>query len=196
MGADQLTLSAGQARGLNLRINRSYGRGTTAQRVQDQRAEMGASIRPAVYTQEKVGLRDRVRIARRWGTGLHLNVWYVAIAVFLFAVLTVAAVMGPIRDYYTAWREAGMLEVEYEVVSQINEGLTKDVERLNTLEGIEDEARRRGYVYPDEEAIVVEGLEEEQVSEEDAVKAALAEYEQNLPWYVHVLDDLFDYKHK
>ena len=157
---------------------------------------MGASVRPAVYTQEKVGLRDRVRIARRWGTGLHLNVWYVAIAVLLFAVLTVAAVMGPIRDYYTAWREAGVLEVEYGVVSQINEGLTEDVERLNTLEGIEDEARRRGYVYPDEEAIVVEGLEEEQVSEEEAVKAALAEYEQNLPWYVHVLDDLFDYKHK
>lgn len=194
VGADVLSFPASQANGLNLRINRPYGRGSTAQLVQDQRGQTGVS-RPAVYTQEKVGLRDRVRIARRWGTGLHLNVWYVALAALLAIALAAAAIMGPLRDYYIAWRDAGRLDVEYAVVSEINETLADDVERLNTLEGIEDEARRRGYVYPDEEAVVVEGLEDvEPPAEEEEVKAALDEYEQGLPWYVHALDGLLGYR--
>lgn len=188
-----LSFPAGQAQGLNLRINRPYGRGTTAQRVQEQRGEAGIPVRAAVYTQEKVGLRDRVRIARRWGTGLHLNLWYVVLAVLLAIVISLIAIMGPLRSYYAAWREAGELEVEYEVVSSINESLTDDVERLNTLEGIEDEARKRGYVYPDEEAVVVEGIEEERITEEEQVEAALDEYEQGLPWYVHTLDGMLGY---
>lgn len=193
VGADVLSFPAGQAQGLNLRINRPYGRGTTAQRVQEQRGDAGIPVRAAVYTQEKVGLRDRVRIARRWGTGLHLNLWYVVLAVVLTIAISLIAIMGPLRSYYAAWREAGELEVEYEVVSEINQSLTDDVERLNTLEGIEDEARKRGYVYPDEEAVVVEGIEEERVTEEEQVEAALDEYEQQLPWYVHMLDGILGY---
>ena len=194
VGADVLSFPASRANGLNLRINRPYGRGSTAQLVQDQRDQTGVSSRPAVYTKENVGLRDRVRIARRWGTGLHLNMWYVVLATVVAIALVAAAIMGPLRDYYTAWREAGRLDVEYEVVSGINETLADDVERLNTLEGIEDEARRRGYVYPDEEAVVVEGLDDEEPAEEEEVKVALDEYERGLPWYVHVLDGLLGYR--
>ena len=57
VGADVLSLPAGQAQGLNLRVNRPYGRGTTARRVQEQRGEEGIPVRAAVYTQDKVGLR-------------------------------------------------------------------------------------------------------------------------------------------
>ena len=161
--------------------------------MEQQRGEAGIPVRAAVYTQEKVSPFDRVKIARRWGTGLRVGTWQLVLAALVALAITVAAITGPLRNYYAAWRESGELEVEYEVVQEINEGLTKDVERLNTLEGIEDEARRRGYVYPDEEAVVVEGLEEDQVTESEAVKAALEEYERNLPWYVRVLDGLLGY---
>ena len=178
------------------RKKRAYGRGTTARRVQTQREEGGIPIRPAIYTQDKVGIRDRVHIARRWGLAPSIAVWKIVLAAFVVLLLAAVAIAGPLRDYYHAWRDEGVLKVEYEVLSTINEGLSTDVERLNTLEGIEDEARRRGYVYPDEEALVVEGLDETTPTEQEQIDRAVAEYEEGLPWYVPLLDDLLGYSRR
>ena len=196
VGADVLSfpLSVGN---INAKRNLTpHGRGTTVRRVQEQRTEEGIPIRPAVYTQKKVGIRDRVHIARRWGTGLGIDVWKIVIVALLILAVAAVAIFGPLRDYYVAWRDAGVLQVEYEVLSTINEDLTSDVERLNTLEGIEDEARRRGYVYPDEEALVVEGIEEKDPVEQEELKRALDEYDQSLPWYIHTLDGVLGYSPK
>ena len=118
---------------------------------------------------------------------------------FLVAVsvaLGVMIFMGPAREYYASWRDEGILEAQYKVVSEQYSDLQHDIERLQTVEGIEDLARKRGYAYPDEEALVVQELEEQEfigtVSLEDAVK----EHEANLPWYVGVLDVVFDYHYK
>ena len=196
VGADVLTFPLSRVSGSEPRFKgRAHGRGTTVRRVQDQREQQGIPVRAAVYTQD-AGLRERVRIARRWGTGTGLSMWHVALVGILLAVLMVVAMVGPLRSYYVAWRDAGVLQVEYETLSTINEGLSSDVERLNTVEGIEDEARRRGYVYPGEESLVVDGLEEESLTEQAEVQEALDEYNKGLPWYVHTLDGIFGYKHK
>ena len=196
VGADVLSFPAGRIGGYNVRLsNRPYGRGTTARRVQDQRGEEGIPVRAAVYTQD-AGLRERVRIARRWGTGMPLGMWQVILVGALVAVLAVVAIMGPLRDYYAAWRDSGLLQAEYEALVAINEDLTGDVERLNSLAGVEDEARRRGYVYPDEESLIVEGLEEATESEQAEVQKAVEAYESTLPWYVPFLDGLLGYTHE
>ena len=196
VGADVLSFPAGRISGYNVRLNnRAYGRGTTAHRLQDQRSEEGIPVRAAVYTQD-AGIRERVRIARRWSTGLRLGMWHVVLIAILIVLIAIVTIVGPLRDYYVAWREAGVLEVEYEAVSAVNEELTGEVKSLNSLGGIEEEARRRGYVYPNEEALVVEGLDEETSSEQEQVQKALDEYESGLPWYVHFLDGVLGYKAK
>ena len=113
----------------------------------------------------------------------------------LVVALAVVIVVGPVRMYYAAWRDEGILDAQYEVVAAQYEELSGEVSRLQTTEGIEEAARKRGYVYPDEEALVVTGLDEEQPSEAALMEESVAEHEANLPWYVQLLDALFGYQH-
>lgn len=113
----------------------------------------------------------------------------------LVVALAVVIVMGPVRTYYAAWRDEGILDAQYEVVAAQYEQLTDEVDRLQTREGIEEAARERGYVYPDEEALVVTGLEEEESAEDVLLEEAVAEHEASQPWYVRMLDALFGYQH-
>ena len=68
------------------------------------------------------------------------------------AMLLVAAVAlySPVRNYYVARRTGQVLQVKYDQLSDENASLTHDVNRLQTKQGIEDEARKRGYVSTDE----------------------------------------------
>lgn len=113
----------------------------------------------------------------------------------LVVALAVVIVMGPVRTYYAAWRDEGILDAQYEVVAAQYEQLSNEVDRLQTREGIEEAARERGYVYPDEEALVVTGLEEEESAEDVLLEEAVAEHEASQPWYVRMLDALFGYQH-
>jgi cell division protein FtsB len=119
-----------------------------------------------------------------------------AIPVVIVAAILLAIIMlfGPVRTYYAAWRDAGRLSAEYEALSQQNTELMEQLDRLQSIEGIEDEARRRGYAYPDEEVLVVDGLEEEKLADPAKVDAAVEAFEENQPWYVGFLDNLFGYK--
>lgn len=112
----------------------------------------------------------------------------------LAVALTVVIVMGPVRTYYAAWRDEGILDAQYEVVASQYEQLTDEVDRLRTRGGIEEAARERGYVYPDEEALVITGLEEEESAEAVLMEEAVAEHEASQPWYVHIFDALFGYQ--
>ena len=181
IGADTLSMPATRAAGLPAVRQRPYGRGETARRVEEERAASVAA-RPAVYTREAP--RQRPRLLLR---GIPVTL----IVIVLMIVAAVAILAVPARAFYVAWRQQGALQVRYEVVERQNDELNDHVERLQSLEGIEDEARRRGYVYPDEEALVVDGVEEETPAEADR---AVKEYEESQPWYIHALDSLFGYE--
>lgn len=197
IGADALSLPASTAIGLTPsgRI-RPQGRGETARRVEAQRTD-SFDVRPAIYTEKHPRINARMRRPGFIFAAPSIRVWRSTLVLLVVVAMLIVALMGPARDYYAAWREAGILQVEYEAVAAQNAELNHNLERLQSLEGIEDEARLKGYVYPDEEALVVEGLDEgKSATDPKLVEAAVAEHEANLPWYVRMLDSLLGYSHE
>ena len=75
-------------------------------------------------------------------------------------VLVAAAVLlyGPAATYYRAWRAGLDLQAQYDALAQSNDQIQQQNDALLTREGIEEEARRRGYVGAGETGVVVEGL--------------------------------------
>lgn len=102
--------------------------------------------------------------------------------------LVVALVMlyGPAATYYRAWRTGLDLQAQYDALAQSNDQIQQQNDALLTREGIEEEARRRGYVGAGETGVVVEGLPDDSASSSDATP----EY----PWYVGVGDVIFGYE--
>jgi len=108
--------------------------------------------------------------------------------VFLGLVLVIVLMLyGPTRNYYVAVRTNQELQARYDAIAAQNELLEGDLNRLQSEEGIEDEAHRRGWVKDGETGVVVEGLPE------DDLKALLGEVEieDTRPWYIKMLDVLF-----
>ena len=182
-----------------------HGAGRDESEQEDARDRIQA--RPAVYTADASadgrGSRSHAgdETATTWRdalservSGLSLPSLPLLLIVGLVLALTVVIVAGPVRTYYAAWRDEGILDAQYEVVAAQYEELSGEVERLQTIEGVEEAARERGYVYPDEEALVVTGLEEDEPSEAALIEEAVAQHEANQPWYVHVLDSIFGYE--
>lgn len=103
-------------------------------------------------------------------------------------VLVAAAVLlyGPAATYYRAWRAGLDLQAQYDALAQSNDQIQQQNDALLTREGIEEEARRRGYVGAGETGVVVEGLPDDSASSSDATP----EY----PWYVGVGDAIFGYE--
>ena len=202
VGATSISASGARAIGLSRRdLERPHGRGETARRV-GAASNDGVYARPAVYTQEseREGLSSqlhlpKLKMPRPDFSRFHWSLLVTPLMVVAIIALVIAMMSGPARTYYHAWRDAGRGKAEYDVLMEQNAELTHEVERLQTLEGIEDEARARGYVYPDEEALVVKGLKDDTVSDSERVRAALEAYEKSLPWYVGYLDSLFGYTH-
>ena len=216
------TISASGARNIGLagrNTNRAYGRGETARRVEaerrnkmyyatesngrhanEQNREQAVKARPAVYTadapRKEGGLFGRIRLPELHMPSFSVSAIPIPVVVAIAFVILLVVVAGPARTYYVAWRESGVLQAEYAALAAQNEELNHEIERLQTREGIEDEARNRGYVYPNEEALVVEGLEPKQVADPTLVDAAIEEHEKNLPWYVGILDMIFGYKNE
>lgn len=103
-------------------------------------------------------------------------------------VLVAAALLlyGPVATYYRAWRAGLDLQAQYDALAQSNDQIQQQNDALLTREGIEEEARRRGYVGAGETGVVVEGLPDDSASSSDATP----EY----PWYVGVGDVIFGYE--
>lgn len=103
-------------------------------------------------------------------------------------VLVAAALLlyGPAATYYRAWRAGLDLQAQYDELAQSNDQIQQQNDALLTREGIEEEARRRGYVGAGETGVVVEGLPDDPASSPDATP----EY----PWYVGVGDVIFGYE--
>lgn len=199
IGANVLSFPASRALGLGGSADTHRGRGETSRRGreygyreyghEDDAWQAEVTARPAVYTQKtKTRTFDFALPSFAGRLPLVLAI-LVVLAALVFGVL-----WGPARAYYLAWRESGVLQVEYEALTEQNADLDHDLDRLQSLEGIEDEARRRGYVYPGEEALVVSGVEEQKVADPSAVQEAIDQYEKSQPWYVGWLDSVFGYQ--
>lgn len=103
-------------------------------------------------------------------------------------VLVVAALLlyGPAATYYRAWRAGLDLQAQYDALAQSNDQIQQQNDTLLTRKGIEEEARRRGYVGAGETGVVVEGLPDDSTGSSDTTP----EY----PWYVGVGDVIFGYE--
>lgn len=83
--------------------------------------------------------------------------------IFYLVVILAAGVSlyFPLRDLYVAHRTGEILREQLEIREQYNESLQSDVDKLLSIEGIEDTARENlGLVMPGETAIDVTGLDE------------------------------------
>ena len=115
--------------------------------------------------------------------------------------LIVAVVIGflyvPARSLYVARRDEAVLTMRLEQLESENAELQHSIETLQTHEGIEDEARRRGYVIYGETPVVVQGLEgaegEQQADDIAMLTANGSVEEENLPWYIVLGDFIFQY---
>lgn len=101
-------------------------------------------------------------------------------------VAAVVLLYGPAATYYRAWRAGLDLQAQYDALAQSNDQIQQQNDALLTRKGIEEEARRRGYVGAGETGVVVEGLPDDSASSFDATP----EY----PWYVGVGDVIFGYE--
>lgn len=121
------------------------------------------------------GFLDR---ADRFRTALVVT----AVLLFIFAAL-----YAPAQGLYCAWRDQGVQQEELAELTKTNDQYQSDINRLQTREGIEDEARRRGYVAEGESEIVVDGTLPEDGQQDDSAA-------EELPWYLALGDFVFQYR--
>lgn len=82
-----------------------------------------------------------------------------ALAVCMASLLVVAiALYAPLQAYYAAVRTNEALSNQLSSINASNETMQAQVDALMTREGIEDEARRRGYVQEGETAVEMSGV--------------------------------------
>lgn len=109
----------------------------------------------------------------------------------IVVVVLLLFLYGPIRNYYIAWRVGQIYSAELAEINADNEELQDEVTRLQSREGIEDEARKRGYVSEGETAVTVEGLDESDTSGSDGAQDGSSDAGD--AWYIPVLDLVFGF---
>lgn len=135
------------------------------------------------------GARDTRRSLRPAGGVLR--------ALVAVGVVVVVAVMllGPLRDWYVAWRANEQLMATYDQLAEENADLQDDIDYLCSREGIENEARELGYVEEGETRVMVTD-EDDSGAESSTFTTAKPEVDitEGEPWYFEVLDTLFGYE--
>ena len=111
----------------------------------------------------------------------------IIVAVVILVVLV--TLYSPAKDLYCAMREQSANQLVLDDLNASIDEYQGDIDRLQTEEGIEDEARKRGYVGEGEVGVVLEGSPEK--TEGDA-----GDDGQELPWYVTLGDVVFQYEVK
>lgn len=112
-------------------------------------------------------------------------------AVAAALALTVAFLYGPAQQLYVDLRERDRLAAEYDLVVARNDAISRQVEALQTEEGIEDVARvELGWVREGEHAVSVSNLD---LPEESDFQSNIVSEDVPMPetWYSGVLDPLF-----
>lgn len=170
-------------------------RGATRSRAAARRPARGAA-RPARSGRSseprpgkgQASLGQRARDAARGASERlgGLGRWRVPLIALAVAAVVALALYEPARGLYSAWRTQGIREAQLEQLNESNEEYRSDIDRLQSREGIEEEARKRGYVTEGETSVIVEGLpEDDSSSADDAAEN---------PWYIGLLDTIFRYE--
>lgn len=118
-------------------------------------------------------------------TILSRKIWIVCLVIAAIAL----GVLGPVHDFYVARRTGDVLEQKKAYIEEKNSELEAERDSLFTEEGVETQARKRGYVSPGEVGVNVEGLEQKEV--EDPSKPV--EYPDSRSWFDKTLDTLFGF---
>lgn len=176
---------AGSSRRATTRAERRAER-TREARVAPDRA---SASRPAEPRQEAAS-RKTINVGAFFSSigDFVLNFRVIVIAVLALAALVVT-MYGPAQTYYKAWRAGLDLQSQLDELNASNEQYKSDIQSLQTREGIEDEARRRGYVSSGETKVVVEGTSENAEGDSGSSSSAASD----LPWYVELGDKVFHY---
>ena len=114
-----------------------------------------------------------------------------AVIILGFLAVTVLFLYGPVRSLYAATRDEQVYTAQLAELNASNEELRAEVDRLQSREGIEDEARKRGYVLQGEQPVMVEGLEVDDRGTADSSASAVQSRSDDNPWYIDVLDFVF-----
>ena len=118
-------------------------------------------------------------------TILSRKIWVVCLVIAAIAL----GIVGPVHDFYVARRTGDVLEQKKAYIEEKNSELEAERDSLFTEEGVETQARKRGYVSPGEVGVNVEGLEQKEV--EDPSKPV--EYPDSRSWFDKMFDTLFGF---
>lgn len=114
----------------------------------------------------------------------------VALLIAALVLGVLMAMYGPVQTYYRAWRAGQDLQAQLDELNASNEQYKDDIQALQTREGIEDEARRRGYVTNGETKVVVDGLND---GSDDSSQSSEGDQQAQKPWYIELGDKVFHY---
>ncbi len=147
------------------------------------------AVRPAVSSEKAPRVNPLTAVAG-WA-GAHR-----ALSIAMATVLVVVAMLyPPARAYYAAARVNSVLSSQLYDVNASNDSLQSDVSSLMTKEGIEDEARRRGYVSKGDTAVDMSGVSDSGGATSDQASATSDDTASSAaePWYLSALDAFFGY---
>lgn len=147
------------------------------------------AVRPAVSSEKAPRVNPLTAVAGWAGAHRALSI---AMATVLVAV---AMLYPPARAYYAAARVNSVLSSQLSDVNASNDSLQSDVSSLMTKEGIEDEARRRGYVSKGDTAVDMSGVSDSGGATSDQASATSDDTASSAaePWYLSALDAFFGY---
>ena len=186
--------AAADGRRPRTRSSRQDDRGTQrANRRRDARVapDRASESRPAAPRREAASTSTidvNGALSAIGGFVMNFRVVLLVIALFIGLILTM---YGPAKTYYCALRKGQDLQAQLDAYNVSNDQFKADIQSLQTREGIEDEARRRGYVSEGETKVVVEGLDEGADGSASSTDGADQQAEQ--PWYIELGDKVFHY---
>lgn len=119
----------------------------------------------------------------------------VACIVVVVIIALVVALYPPAKALYGANRTNAVLAERLDAATSSATQLQGEVDSLMTREGIEDEARRRGYVGEGETAVDVDGVADSgsATTDESVTGGSSQTTDAQEPWYVSALDFFFGY---
>lgn len=175
------------------RSSRLDDRGTQrANRRRDARVapDRAADGRPAEPRREAVSLPTIDVNGALSAIGNFVVHFRVALLIAALVLGVLMAMYGPVQTYYRAWRAGQDLQAQLDELNASNEQYKDDIQALQTREGIEDEARRRGYVTNGETKVVVDGLND---GSDDSSQSSDGDQQAQKPWYIELGDKVFHY---
>ena len=164
-------------------------------RVRERASEQGR-----VHASSRVASRGRERGAAKASPAQAVVGWCSSHLMLCIVVGIIVVVLGalysPAKALYGARRTNAVLAQRLDAATSSAQTLQSEVDSLMTREGIEDEARRRGYVQEGDTAVDMDGVTDSgsATTDESVTNDSSATTdEEPTPWYTSVLDFIFDY---